>query len=96
MALTRLSVATWEAIFLMARKGLNTIKIERFEEEYIVQSINQHIGTSAPLDLGTASVCGFAFLRNEEVGSMIEANARRYADYNVIGVGIRNTLEWRH
>ena len=60
-----------------------------------MQSINQHDGTSVPLDLSTASVCGFTFLPDEEVGSMIEANARRYADYNVIGVGIRNALEWR-
>ncbi len=91
-ALLRLSGATSESLFLMARSGLDTICVDRQAGNYLLESLTRHVGGVVPLGLGSASLAIMAHLPPEEIEAVITANAARYASYGLKIETIRGYL----
>ncbi len=91
-ALLRLSGATGESLFLMARSGLDTVCVDRQAGSYLLESLTRHVGGVVPLGIGSASMAILAYLPHEEIEAVLTANAARYASYGVEVETIRGYL----
>jgi DNA-binding IclR family transcriptional regulator len=91
-ALLRLSGATGESLFLMARSGLDTVCVDRQAGNYLLESLTRHVGGVIPLGIGSASLAVMAYLPPEEIEAVIAANTARYAAFGVSVETIRSYL----
>lgn len=80
-ALMRLSSATGDPTFLMARAGFNAICVDRQEGGYFIDSLTGNIGGEIPLGVGPASLAILAFLPPEEAEAIVSLNAVKYNNY---------------
>lgn len=80
-ALMRLSAASGDTVFLMARAGFNAVCVDRQEGTYILDSLTGYVGGQIPLGVGPASLAILAFLPIDEAEAIISANAARYEMY---------------
>ena len=81
-ALLRLAGETGDTVFLMARSGLNVVCVDRQEGSYVLDSLTGHIGGQIPMGVGPASEAILAFLPEDEVEAIIEANTPLYSRYH--------------
>ncbi|SEI10253.1 transcriptional regulator, IclR family [Rhizobium tibeticum] len=80
-ALMRLSAATGDSVFLMARAGFNTVCVDRQQGSYIIDSLTGHIGGQIPMGVGPASQAILAFLPSAEAAVIVATNAPHYKQY---------------
>ncbi|PKA39972.1 IclR family transcriptional regulator [Rhizobium sullae] len=92
-ALMRLSAATGDSVFLMARAGFNTICVDRQQGTYVIDSLTGHIGGQIPMGVGPASQAILAFLPPPEADVIIATNAPLYDHYSHLSVAkVREVL----
>lgn len=82
-ALLRLAGDTEETVLLVARSGLDTIRVDRQTGKYVVETSVRNAGGSLPLGVGSASLAIMAHLPPKELEAIITANMRRYAAYHI-------------
>ncbi|APO75921.1 IclR family transcriptional regulator protein [Rhizobium etli 8C-3] len=85
-ALMRLSAATGDSVFLMARAGFNTVCVDRQQGTYVIDSLTGHIGGQIPMGVGPASQAILAFLPRAEADVIITTNAPLYDHYSHLSV----------
>lgn len=73
-----LAQKTEDAIFLMARSGLDAVCLDRIEGVYPVQARTLNIGGRRPLGMGAASLALLMVFPDEEVERILEINAPRF------------------
>lgn len=77
-ALMRLSAASGDSVFLMARAGFNTVCVDRQQGSYMIESLTGHIGGQIPMGVGPASQAILAFLPPAEAAVIASTNAPLY------------------
>lgn len=80
-ALMRLSAASGDSVFLMARAGFNTVCVDRQQGSYVIDSLTGHIGGQIPMGVGPASQAILAFLPPAEAAVITSTNAPLYRQY---------------
>ena len=91
-ALLRLAGETEETVLLVARSGLDTIRVDRQTGRYVVETSVRNAGGSLPLGVGSASLAIMAYLPPKELEAIIGVNTKRYAAYGVSVDTIRSHL----
>ena len=76
-ALVRLTAASGDCMFLMARSGLDAVCLDRQDANYTIRSLTGHVGGVTPLGLGPGSTTILAYLPNAERTEVLAANRER-------------------
>ncbi|KRB49194.1 transcriptional regulator [Rhizobium sp. Root708] len=93
-ALMRLSAATGDSVFLMARAGFNTVCVDRQQGSYMIDSLTGHIGGQIPMGVGPASQAILAFLPSAEATVITSTNAPLYRHYGSLTEGkVKSALD---
>jgi DNA-binding IclR family transcriptional regulator len=82
-ALTRIAEATNDTVFLTQRSGLDSVCIDRHEGTFPIKTFTLEIGMRRPLGVGTGSLAILAALPEEEIRSIVTANAPRLLEYGL-------------
>ena len=73
---------TEDTTFLQIRSGYDTLCIDRVEGKFPIRALIFDVGSRRPLGIGSGGLALIAFLPNEEVQEIINANKRRYLYFN--------------
>ena len=90
-ALAETARAIGDTIFLTQRTGLDTICVARRLGDYPIQVLSLSVGDRRPLGISSAGLAVLARMGEDEVRSILGANAPRLA---AVGVGIRQAQSW--
>jgi DNA-binding IclR family transcriptional regulator len=79
--LDRLRQHSGETAVLMLRNAGMSVCVDRREGDIAFRTLTGSIGGAVPLGVGPGSLAMLAFLPAEEVATLIQANAARYAEF---------------
>jgi DNA-binding IclR family transcriptional regulator len=82
-ALTRISAATGDMVFLAVRRGGDGVVIDKRDGPNPISSNPLEIGTPRPLGVGASGLAILSGLPDGEIERFIEDNGRRLRDHNV-------------
>ncbi len=80
-AMLRLAEKTGDTIYFSVRDGNEAICLERVEGSFPIKTLTLKAGDRRPLGVGAGSMALLAFLSDEEIRRVIEANAPRVAGH---------------
>lgn len=80
-ALERMRRTTGETAMLMARDGDDSVCIDRYDGDCLLQTLTGSIGGSVPLGVGPGSLAMLAFLPQEQCEEIVARNRPRIAAY---------------
>ncbi len=90
-ALTEAARTLGDTIFLTQRTGLDTICVARRLGDYPIQVLSLNVGDRRPLGISSAGLAVLARIGEDEVQSILSANAPRLA---AVGIGVRQVQSW--
>jgi DNA-binding IclR family transcriptional regulator len=82
----RIAAETGDTVFLMARKGFNTVCVDRQDGGYRIDSLTGQVGGQIPLGVGPASQAILAMLPAKEAEIILSANQGLYGRFNGLTV----------
>lgn len=91
-SLQRLARSSGDTLYLILRQGSDGVCVERIEGDYPIRAHTVDVGMRRPLGVGAGSLALLAALARDEADAIVEANARRYADW---GIASRDLLDQR-
>lgn len=77
-ALERLSAATGDTVYLMARSGTDAVCLDRVEGTFPIRVVTTGIGDRRPLGIGAAGLAILAHLDETEINTVIRENRSEY------------------
>jgi DNA-binding IclR family transcriptional regulator len=80
-ALRRLAERTGDTVYLSVRSGAEAVCVDRVTGSYPIKTLTLHPGDRRPLGVGAGSLAMLAWLPDDEVRRVIEANAARLAQH---------------
>lgn len=78
----RIAQQTEDTVFLFIRSGNSSLCLFRVEGKFPVRTLTVDVGARRPLGVGAGSLALMAYLPDDQVERIIEANADLYDDYN--------------
>jgi DNA-binding IclR family transcriptional regulator len=82
-ALTRISAATGDTVFLAVRRGADGVVVDKRDGPRPISSNPLEIGMPRPLGVGASGLAILSALPDGEIERIIQDNARRLRDHNV-------------
>ncbi len=84
--LTRIAARTGDTVFLTIRNGEDIVCLDRKEGDFPIRTLTLDIGTRRPLGVGAGGMALLLPLPEQDVASILEANASRIAAYGNLTV----------
>lgn len=91
-AMRRLARQLGDAVFLVAREGMESVGIHREIGSYPIQILASYAGKRHPLGVGSAGMALLAALPDAQARAVVDANAFRYEEYGGITVEMIHRL----
>ncbi|MCZ0732624.1 IclR family transcriptional regulator [Phreatobacter sp. AB_2022a] len=82
-ALERLSAATEDTIYLMARSGTDAVCLDRIEGTYPIRVVTTGIGDRRPLGIGAVGLAILSRLEETEINAVLRENEQGYEHYGL-------------
>lgn len=86
--LTRIAEATGDTVFLLLRKGLESICIDRRLGAYPVKTLVVEVGTRRPLGVGAASLAMLQAMQDDELKAVVRENSGRLAAFGTTAASV--------
>lgn len=84
-ATRRLAELTSDTVFLSVRYGSNALCIDRVVGTYPIKTLTLEVGTLRPLGVGAGSLALLAWLPDEEIKTILDANRRALDPFPAFG-----------
>jgi len=82
ISLERIAQETGDSVYLVMRSGFDSLCIDLMDGEAPIRIMTYSIGSRRPLGVGSASLALLAFLQDDEIETILEANKLRYKKHN--------------
>jgi len=86
-AMENLAEETADTVFLLIRSGNDSLCVDRVEGRYPIKTVPVEIGSRRPLGIGAGSLALIAFLPDEALNKILQANKARYPHYKKLTIG---------
>jgi DNA-binding IclR family transcriptional regulator len=83
--LSQLAKETEDTIYVHIQEGLRSVCVGREQGSFPIRTLSLDVGQTRPLGVGSGSIALLAFLPEQEIEAIIEANQRWYAEFPSFG-----------
>ena len=92
-ALERLASVTGDTVFLLERRGDDSICVDRRSGAYPVKTLIVEVGTRRPLGVGAAGLLLVQHLSDDELAELVRRNAPRYGEFDTNAEAVTKAVQ---